>query len=170
MAVHAGKQENEPRFFRQSLHGPLQPSAEFVRRRNVFRGRPRCVDRPKGFPLLTTSCGTRLVQSQSKGDSDQPRPKSGWIAKASKTPVSSEQGLLRDIFGVIGIAQDSTRDPEGQRAAFLKTLLEFAPEGNLLPIERQLGLRRATGPGKFLHPFSPYKLPDATVGLWVRLG
>src|SRR5690348_6437489 len=137
MAVHARQQKNEPGFFWQRFHGLLESPAELIGRRNIFRGRSRCVDRPKCFPLLTTSRRTRLIQSEPEGDSNQPSPKSRRIAKPRKTPVSTEQGLLGNVLGVGGVAQDSTRDPEGQSAALFKALLEFPPEGCLLQIERQ---------------------------------
>jgi hypothetical protein len=109
-----------------------------------------------------------VIQRETEADSNQPCPKPCWVAEKGKAAVRAQQSLLRDVFCIGCVAQNATGDPERQRAALVEALFKFAPQDSLVQIERQLGLRRAIGPGEFLHPFSPYNLPDATAWLWVR--
>jgi hypothetical protein len=83
-------------------------------------------------------------------------PGTAGVAESHKVTVRTQNCFLRDILCIGCIAQDSARNPERQRAALLEPLFKLAPEGSFFKIERQLGLRRATGPGEFLHLFSPY--------------
>jgi hypothetical protein len=118
--------------------------------------------------LFPTTCGTPMVQGETEADSNQPGSESRGIAQPGEPTVRAQQSLLRDVLCIGSVVQHSPGDAERQCAALLEALLKFAPEGSLLRIERQLGLCRATGPGEFLHPFSPYKMPDATARLGVR--
>src|SRR5215471_20880411 len=97
-----------------------------------------------------------MIQRESEADSNQPCPDARAVAQSGKPTVRTQHCFLRDIFCIGCIAQDSARNPECQRAALLETLFKLAPESSCFKIERQLGLRCATGPGKFLHLFSPY--------------
>jgi len=84
--------------------------------------------------------------------------------KPGKATVGTQYRFLGDILGIGYIAQDAARNPERQRAAFLEALFKLAPKGGFLKIERQLGLRRATGPREFLHLFSPYNCQTPLLG------
>ena len=83
-------------------------------------------------------------------------PGTARVAESLKATVRTQNCFLRDILGIGSIAQDSARNPERQRAALLEPLFKLAPEGSRFKIEPRLGLRRAAGPGEFLHLFSPY--------------
>ena len=97
-----------------------------------------------------------MIERETEGDSNQPCPKPRGVAESRKATVRTQHCFLRDILCIGCIAQDSARNPERQRAALLKALFKLAPEGSFFKIERQPGLRRATGPCEFLHLFSPY--------------
>src|SRR5580704_6873516 len=105
-----------------------------------------------------------MIQGETEADSNQPCPEPRVVAESGKATVRTQNCFLRDVLCVGCIAQDSARNPERQRAALLEALFKLAPKGSFFKIGRQLGLRRATGPGEFLHLFSPYNCQTPPAG------
>src|SRR5580658_10036076 len=106
-----------------------------------------------------------MIQGEAEADSNQPGPEPRGVAESGKATVRTQNCFLCDVLGIGCIAQDSAGNPESQRAALLEALFELTPLGGFFEIERQLGLRRATGPGEFLHLIPPYNCQTPPPGL-----
>src|SRR5712691_10791126 len=121
-----------------------------------------------GAPGTCSAPATRLVQCEAKRNPNQPCPEPGPITKTFEAPVGLQHGLLRHVFGIGAVAQNTTRHPKGQCPTLCQTLFELPFQSGLIQFKDQLGIRRATGPdqGQFLHPFSPYNCQTPPSGIW----
>src|SRR4029077_3055319 len=116
---------------------------KFARCREIFSRGARLRLCPQRFTLFAAVCGRRAIERDAKRDAHEPRAKTGAIAQTSKSAVSAQHRILRDVFSIGAVAQYSARDAECQRTAFGEVLFKLATQfGHSL----RFGFRVAASP------------------------
>ena len=68
-----------------------------------------------------------LIGSQVAGDAEQPRAQGTRGVEALQRAVGADEGLLRDVFGFIGVAQKQVGQTEDRRLVFAHQGLPRGP-------------------------------------------
>src|ERR1700761_9482204 len=101
---------------------------KFARRRQIFSRIRGPLPRPFRLAHLPPPSRPCPIQCQAKRDTHEPSPKPRTIPQPLETPIRPQQRLLRHIFRIRRVAQNSARHAKRQRAALRQPLLELAAQ------------------------------------------